>query len=306
MNPADMPLPLPGPVATASRALVTRWRAAADTQGDAGSAAGERLQAQADTDWLAEEVPVALAFNGITHAVMLASPADLEDFALGFALTEGLIDSPADCYGIETQAGCGGITLDMHIAAACAWRLKERRRNLAGRTGCGLCGTDSLAHVQRALPPAPAVHVPPQALATAQQALRQHQQVQQRTGATHAAAWCSLQGQVRLVREDVGRHNALDKLIGALLRPQPGQQLPHGPMSEGFALITSRASFEMVQKAAAAGIGVLVAVSAPTALAVHTAQNLGVALAGFVRGTGGVAYTFAERFGLTALTPPTH
>lgn len=291
MKPADMPAhTLSAPVAesVASPAPVARWLAAGGPPGHAGQ---DMAGSGSATDWLAEEVPVALVFNGITHAVMLASPADLEDFALGFALTEGLIDQPDQCYGIEAQHAPGGITLDLHIAAACAWRLKERRRHLAGRTGCGLCGTDSLAHVQRSLPPAPAVQVPASALALAHQALRQHQHVQQLTGATHAAAWCSLQGQVLRVREDVGRHNALDKLIGAMHHAgdKPAQ---------GFALITSRASFEMVQKAAAAGIGVLAAVSAPTALAVRTAHSLGVALAGFVRGGSGVAYTFAERFGL--------
>lgn len=262
--------------AFAALAPVTRWRAPGSTQ--------------ADEDWLAEEVPVALVVNGISHTVMLASPSDLEDFALGFAFTEGLIDSPDQCYGIEAEAVPGGIALALQVSAAAAWRLKERRRSMAGRTGCGLCGTDSLSQVQRALPPAPAVQLKPEALTHAQHALREHQHMQQRTGATHAAAWCSLQGQVELVREDVGRHNALDKLIGALLHARR-------PTRDGFALITSRASFEMVQKTAAAGIGVLAAVSAPTLLAVQTAQALNLALAGFVRGQGCVAYTYPERFG---------
>ncbi|MGM9488548.1 formate dehydrogenase accessory sulfurtransferase FdhD [Ideonella sp. YS5] len=243
------------------------------------------------TDWLADEVPVALVFNGVSHAVMLASPADLEDFALGFALTEGLIDSPSELYGIEALPPTDeGITLQLEVSSACAWRLKERRRTLAGRTGCGLCGTDSLAQVRRALPRAPEVRVTPEALSRAQRDLRMHQAMQQLTGATHAAAWCGLDGGVRLVREDIGRHNALDKLIGAMLRSRH-------EASAGFAAITSRASFEMVQKAAAAGIGLLAAVSAPTSLAVRTALELDVALAGFVRGNDGVAYTHPERFG---------
>jgi FdhD protein len=273
VKPADAILLPEGTHAT----RVTEWR-------------GDRIAAR--EDWLAEEVPVALVFNGISHAVMLASPADLEDFALGFAFTEGLIESPQELYAVDVlPATAEGITLHLEVSSACAWRLKERRRTLAGRTGCGLCGTDSLTQVRRTLPCAPTVHVSPDAVARAQRELRMHQALQQLTGATHAAAWCGLDGKVRLAREDIGRHNALDKLIGALLRA--GHDT-----SDGFAVITSRASFEMVQKAAAAGIGALAAVSAPTALAVRTAIALNLALAGFVRGDDGVAYTFPERFGL--------
>ena len=273
MKLKDAPLVPEGTRAT----QVTEWRA---------GRTAERA------DWLAEEVPVALVFNGISHAVMLATPANLEDFALGFALTEGLIDSPAELYGVDVLPACEeGITLQLEVSSACAWRLKERRRTLAGRTGCGLCGTDSLAQVRRTLAQAPAVRVAPGALARAQRGLRMHQAMQQVTGATHAAGWCGLDGSVRIAREDIGRHNALDKLIGALLRA--GEDA-----AAGFAIITSRASFEMVQKAAAAGIGALAAVSAPTALAVRTATELNLALAGFVRGDDGVAYTYPERFGL--------
>lgn len=246
-------------------------------------------QARAQPDWLADEVPVSLVFNGIAHAVMLATPGDLEDFALGFALTEGLLLGRAELYGIETVAQPLGIELHLEVSSAAAWRLRSRRRNLAGRTGCGLCGTEQLAEVRRELPAAPALQVSRVALARAQRQLREHQALQQLTGAAHAAAWCRPDGSVQLVREDVGRHNALDKLVGALVR----DGLPAG---EGFVCITSRASFEMVQKTAAAGIGLLAAVSAPTGLAVDTAQRLGVALAGFVRGDGAVAYSFAERF----------
>lgn len=267
----DAPLVPAGALAAA----VTEWRGG---------------QARARTDWLAEEVPVALVVNGISHAVMLASPVDLEDFALGFAFTEGLIEKPAQLYGVEVQPVEEGIELQLQVAAACAWRLKERRRTLAGRTGCGMCGTDSLAQVRRPLAPVAPAWAAPAALARAQRELRAGQALQQVTGATHAAAWCGHDGHVQLVREDIGRHNALDKLIGALLR---GGSAPR----DGFAAITSRASFEMVQKAAAAGIGMLAAVSAPTAMAVRTASELGVALAGFVRGDDAVAYTFPERFG---------
>ena len=248
-------------------------------------------RAQPQPDWVAQEVPVALVFNGISHAVMLASPGDLEDFALGFALTEGLLDGPAELYGCEVHEVGEGLELQLEVAAACAWRLQQRRRTLAGRTGCGLCGTDSLAQVHRTLPRVPAVQVPASALACAQRALRHAQPMQQLTGASHAAAWCDRAGTIQFAREDVGRHNALDKLVGAMVRARVDP-------AEGFILVTSRASFEMVQKAAMAGAGVLAAVSAPTALAIETAQACGLALAGFVRDDDCVAYTFAERFGL--------
>jgi len=272
MKPIDAPLLPPG----VTERRVTAWR-------------GGRAHTQ--TDSLAEEVPVALVFNGISHAVMLASPCDLEDFALGFGLTEGLLADRAELYGIDICAAPGGIELRLDVAAACEWRLKERRRTLAGRTGCGLCGTDSLDQVRRALPRPPARGHSVQALGRAQRELQGTQALQRLTGATHAAAWCSPDGAVQLAREDVGRHNALDKLAGALARAGVDA-------GEGFICITSRASFEMVQKAAMAGIGTLAAVSAPTALAVQTAQACGVALAGFVRGDDLVAYTFPERLGL--------
>ena len=242
-------------------------------------------------DWLAEEVPVALVFNGISHAVMLASPTQLEDFALGFGLSEGLLQRASELYGIDIEPVCDGIELRLEVAAACEMRLKARRRTLAGRTGCGLCGTDSLAQVRQSLPAAPTLATTPAALARAQRELRGHQAVQQLTGAAHAAAWCGPDGEVRLVREDIGRHNALDKLIGAMQRKGVAPQ-------DGFVCITSRASFEMVQKTVMAGAGLLAAVSAPTALAVQVARQANLGLAGFVRGDDLVAYTYPERFGL--------
>ena len=169
-------------------------------------------------DWLAEEVPIALVANGISQAVMMASPADLEDFALGFGLTEGWFRSSGELYGVDVAPSNEGIELHLEVSSACAMRLKERRRSMAGRTGCGLCGTDSLSQVRQPLPRAPAVQVPAAALARAQRELRHLQARQQLTGATHAAAWCDREGQVLLLREDVGRHNALDKLVGAMVR----------------------------------------------------------------------------------------
>ncbi|MEY5101032.1 MAG: hypothetical protein RJA36_3751 [Pseudomonadota bacterium] len=243
---------------------------------------------EAGEDALAEEVPVALVFNGISHAVMMATPTDLEDFALGFALTEGLIETAAELYGVEAVRVPAGMEVRLDVAAACAWRLKERRRTLAGRTGCGLCGIDSLAQVRRALPAVPAVSVPAAAVARAEQSLREWQHLQHFTGSTHAAAWADLGGNILLAREDVGRHNALDKLVGALTKARIDTR-------GGFVLVTSRASFEMVQKTVALGAGLLAAVSAPTAWAVACAQEANLCVAGFVREGGLTAYTFAER-----------
>lgn len=274
MKPMDAPLLPPG----VRPQTVTAWR-------------GGRAQTQAD--WVADELPVALVLGGISHAVMMASPADLEDFALGFGLTEGLLTDAGELYGVEVRAVAHGIEVQMAVSAACAWRLRDLRRTLTGRTGCGLCGTDSLQQVRRDLPSVPATPVTTAALARAQRGLRASQHTQALTGASHAAAWCAPDGAVQLVREDVGRHNALDKLVGAMVRS-------NADPAAGFICITSRASFEMVQKTAMAGVGVLAAVSAPTALAIDTAQACGLALAGFVRGDDCVAYTFPERFGLPA------
>lgn len=241
-------------------------------------------------DHIAEEVPVALVLNGISHAVMMASPDHLDDFALGFGLTEGLLRSPAELYGVDVLEVANGIEVQMEVSSECAWRLRERRRNLAGRTGCGLCGTDSLSQVRQPLPPVVPVQLTPDAAFQAERGLKAAQQLQQLTGSTHAAAWCNLDGHVQLLREDVGRHNALDKLIGAMIRADVD-------VAQGFVAITSRASFEMVQKVAMARVGTLVAVSAPTALAIETAHQSGVALAGMIRRQRIVIYTFAERFG---------
>ncbi|WP_442952760.1 formate dehydrogenase accessory sulfurtransferase FdhD [Pelomonas sp. BJYL3] len=247
-------------------------------------------------DWVADEVPVALEYNGVSHAVMLATPLDLEDFALGFSLSEGILQGPDELYGVEEQPGPQGITLKLEIASGAFARLKERRRTLAGRTGCGLCGTESLAHVARDLPALPATGgqvLRQEAIAHAMSQFCEQQTLQQATGAVHAAAWCSADGELRWLREDVGRHNALDKLIGALARM--GVQA-----SEGFIAVTSRASFEMVQKTAMAGVPLLAAVSAPTSFAVATATQAGMTLVGFARGQDLVVYCHPERLDLGA------
>ena len=240
-------------------------------------------------DFIAQEVPVAMIFNCISHAVMMASPADLEDFALGFALTEGLLDAAQELYGVETRAVEAGMELHMEVSSACEWRLKERRRSLAGRTGCGLCGTDSLSQVRRNLLPVGPVRVSAQAVIKAEKDLRNWQHVQRLTGSTHAAAWVDLTGGILQVREDIGRHNALDKLIGHLVRHKVNP-------ASGFFCITSRASFEMVQKAVVFGAGLLAAVSAPTCFAIEVAKENNLALAGYVRDEKMVVYSFPERF----------
>jgi FdhD protein len=240
-------------------------------------------------DWVADEVPIALQYNGVSHAVMLATPLDLEDFAVGFSLSEGLVDRMADVHDIEPEETCNGIVLHVEIASRCLARLKERKRTLAGRTGCGLCGIDSLAQAlprieQRVTPLSLETH----ALSRALREMRTLQALQSATGATHAAAWCDVEGRVELLREDVGRHNALDKLIGALARSRRDA-------TRGFFAVTSRASYEMVQKTVRAGVGVLAAISAPTALAVRSAEEAGLCLIGFARGSDWVAYSGTER-----------
>ena len=277
MKPDDAELHPPG----ASQATVTPHRGG---------------RSESATDWLADEVPVALVFNGISHAVMLATPADLEDFALGFGLTEGLLAEASELHDVDVQETRLGIEVHMEVAGACEFRLKERRRNLTGRTGCGLCGTESLEHVHRSLPEftpgSHPIHVATSAVGRALRTLRAAQVLQQSTGAAHAAAWCGPDGEALLLREDIGRHNALDKLAGAMSRAGTDA-------SQGFVCVTSRASFEMVQKTAMIGASMLVAVSAPTVLAVRTAQAARMALAGFARRDDFVAYTAPERFGLS-------
>lgn len=250
---------------------------------------GGTLAPAVQLDHVAEETPVALEYNGISHATMLATPADLEDFAMGFSLTEGIVERPGEIRGIEVVPQFNGIVIQVEISSACASRLKLRRRTMAGRTGCGLCGVESLPEVLRPLTPvADAPPVPLAAVLRAMREMRGGQALHDLTGATHAAAWADASGHVRLVREDVGRHNALDKLVGALAR----QGVPTG---SGMALVSSRASFEMSQKCAAAGIGILAAVSAPTALAIRVAQNTNIALLGFVRNADAAIYTHPER-----------
>jgi FdhD protein len=246
---------------------------------------------QTKDDFVAKETPVALIFNGISHAVMMATPLNLEDFALGFSLTEGLLDSSHELYGIDVNHISDGIEIHLEVSAACEWRLKDRRRTLAGRTGCGLCGSDSLQQIRRILKPVNSISVDAELIIQVEKNLLSWQKLQGMTGATHAAAWVDLTGKIFRVREDVGRHNALDKLIGDLVKNEISPQ-------SGFFFITSRASFEMIQKAVVFGSGLLAAVSAPTTFAIEVAQANNLALVGYVRGGGLVAYTFPQRFNL--------
>lgn len=240
-------------------------------------------------DTVPEEVPVALSYNGISHAVMLASPSDLEDFGLGFSLSEGILAHASELYEQELEIGSGGVVVQMRIAEERFAGLKVRRRALAGRTGCGLCGIESLDQVSRSLEPLPASGaIAATSLHRALEQLQQNQPLHTRTGGVHAAAWADQVGNLMMVREDVGRHNALDKLIGALIKDQ------FDPRA-GFAMITSRASFEMVQKAASVGIPMLAAVSAPTGFAIRLAQEVALTLIGFVRPGRYTIYSTPER-----------
>lgn len=246
-------------------------------------------------DTVLEEVPVALVYNGISHAVMLATPGDLDDFALGFSLSEGIVRAADELYECELESACAdqGLVLQLRIAAARFVALRQRRRQLAGRTGCGLCGVDSL----QAMAPAPVSvsaalggerRVAAEAVRHALAAMGALQPLHRLTGGAHAAAWVNRAGEVLLVREDVGRHNALDKLLGAVVRAG----LPRG---DGFVLCTSRASYEMVHKTASLGVGLLVAVSAPTARAVALAERCGLTLVAFARDHRQVIYSHPQR-----------
>lgn len=240
-------------------------------------------------DLLAVEVPVGLEYNGLSHAVMLASPADLEDFALGFSLSEGIIAAVSEWYGCEVDERPDGRLVRIDIASERFASLKERRRNMTGRTGCGLCGTEALDQVSRGVAPVLHRHAMDAAkLIAGMRAMQALQPMQQQSGATHAAAWIDAGGALMCVREDVGRHNALDKLIGALAKQKTD-------FSQGALLLTSRASYEMVQKAAMMGIGCIAAISAPTSFAVELAEQSGVTLLGFMRDASYVVYAHAER-----------
>ena len=250
--------------------------------------AGETVEG---TDWVATETAVALVYNGISHVVMMATPADLEDFSLGFSLSEGILESAKQLLDCEVTETDKGIELALTITAEPFAKLKEKRRNLVGRTGCGLCGAESLD--QAITEPAMVtteLALSHEALQKASSALAAQQKLQQQTGAVHGAAYCNQQGEILLVREDVGRHNALDKLLGALAKKQHEQD-----QEPGFVLVTSRASYEMVAKTTSAIIPLLAAVSAPTSLAIQLAEKSGLTLVGFTRTGRHVVYANGQR-----------
>ncbi len=231
------------------------------------------------------ELPVALVYNGISHAVMMATPTDLELFAKGFSLSEGIIPSLKELYSLEIQRGELGIQIEMTIATSAFTALKERRRTMMGRSGCGLCGIESLAQFQMTLPTVTTrMHadwlkqIP---IAVAKLETQQH--ITQMTGGAHAAAWV-VAGEIVALFEDVGRHNALDKLLGFLAQN-------HGDVQDGFVVMTSRASYELIRKCAQLNIGLLASISAPTTMAISMAKQAGLTLASFCRGDGFVVYT---------------
>ena len=246
-------------------------------------------RAQDGPEQVVEETPVAIVYNGIPHVVMMATPWDLEDFALGFSITEELIRSPADLQSLQVVRYGQGIEIQATVSPECEATIASRNRRLTGRTGCGICGVDSIEAVLKQLHPVTSsATVTPAAVENACRTLVGHQTLNSATGAVHAAGWASLEGEVQLAREDVGRHNALDKLIGAMLARGVDPQ-------SGFIVVTSRASFEMVQKATVFGASLLAAISGPTGLAVRIAEHAGLTLVGFARPGRLTVYTHGAR-----------
>ncbi len=248
-------------------------------------------KATREDDYVAEEMPIAMVYNGVSFAVMMATPHDLHDFALGFSLSEGLIAAPEQLLDVQVHTLLEGIEVTMQVApeAHAAHLDRARERLLPGRSGCGICGTRDLEQAIRQNPPVGAGStLTRDALERALGELQIRQPMNAATGAVHAAAWADRNGDILLVREDVGRHNALDKLIGAMRRTDVDP-------NAGMALVTSRASYEMVTKSASAGITVLAAISAPTALAIELARSAGITLIGFTRPGSHNIYTHPDR-----------
>nr|WP_286087290.1 formate dehydrogenase accessory sulfurtransferase FdhD [Enterobacter ludwigii] len=240
-------------------------------------------------DFLAEEVPVALVYNGISHVVMMASPKDLELFAIGFSLSEGIIEHPQEIYGMDVVKACNGLEVQIELSSRRFMGLKERRRALAGRTGCGVCGVEQLNDIGKPVAPLPFTQTFNLAhLDHALEHLNDVQPVGQLSGCTHAAAWVLPSGDIAGGHEDVGRHVALDKLMGRRARDSDLWQ-------QGAALVSSRASYEMVQKSAMCGVEILFAVSAATTLAVEVAERCNLTLVGFCKPGRATIYTHPQR-----------
>ncbi|CAG9433379.1 formate dehydrogenase accessory sulfurtransferase FdhD [Providencia alcalifaciens] len=239
-------------------------------------------------DFVAEEIPIALVYNGISHVVMMATPKDLDDFAVGFSLSEGIIQSRDEIRGIDIVQGCHrGIEVHIELSSRRFMALKERRRNLTGRTGCGICGTEQLDEIFKPITPLPFTQTFSLSyLDNALQELKTVQEIGALTGCTHAAAWISPEGRLVGGCEDVGRHVALDKLLGMKSRSD---------WQQGAILVSSRASYEMVQKAASCGAEILFAVSAATSLAIEVAEKANLTLVGFCRQGKATVFTHPSR-----------
>ena len=262
------------------RRLLTRLDGAAESGGEAP---------------VAEEVPIALVYNARPHVVMMGTPADLEDFAIGFTLTEGIVGRAGDISAVEVVRHAQGVEVQLSIPEAEAGELKERGRALIGRAGCGLCGVETIQEALREHQPVlPGERIAVEALWRAERELPTHQIWNRDTGSLHAAAWANASGEIEVAREDVGRHNALDKVVGARARAGLG-------LDGGFMVITSRASYELVQKCAAVGIRLLAAVSRPTGLAIGLAESTGITLVALLRGSTANVYAHPER--LTGRAP---
>ncbi|CAG2156563.1 formate dehydrogenase accessory sulfurtransferase FdhD [Cupriavidus numazuensis] len=242
------------------------------------------------TDNVAEELPVALVYNGISHAVMMATPLDLEAFAVGFSLTEGIVSHNAQIHDIDVRVYAHSAEVHLQISEQAFAAMRACKRALAGRTGCGVCGIESLEllDLEPARMRAPATRMEPtrEMIGRAVAALPSHQRLMQETGGVHAAAWCDVRGEILHVFEDVGRHNGLDKLIGHLAMQRVA-------MDRGFVFLSSRASYELVRKAARMDIQMLATISAPTSLAIRIAEQAGLRLLSFCRKDGYVEYTGA-------------
>ena len=241
-------------------------------------------------DYVAEEVPISLIYNGVPHVVMLATPTNLEEFALGFSITEGIIASQSELLSTRIYNRSNGIEVQLKIPEHRFQCLADKGRNLTGRTGCGLCGASTLKQAIRHPGQIQQNNLIVEAyeVISALTILKEQQKINKLTGAVHAAAWVIPGNGILTVREDVGRHNALDKLIGAIL--STGKK-----PNTGFVIVTSRASYEMVQKTALVGISLLAAISAPTGLAIRLADEAGLTLIGFARQNQHVVYTHPQR-----------
>ena len=251
---------------------------------------GNSITVSEKQDSLAKEVPVALVYNGISHTVMMCSPRDLDDFAMGFSLTEGIIDKPADIYGIDIEEVCNGMEARIELATRCFVALKDYRRTLTGRTGCGICGAEQIQQVYKNIAKLDrTLTVNAEKLDSCLQKLYDAQELGKQTGSTHAAGFFAIAGELLAIREDVGRHVALDKLLG--WHAKAGKP-------RGFLLVTSRASYEMVQKTVSCGIEMLIAMSAATDLAVQMAEQYDLTLVGFAREGRATVYSGKERLAI--------